>query len=55
MVADEARSTEKNVGKDESVRPKSANVTVEEALRRMEEFSAQRKEGLIATVRKGKG
>ena len=35
-------------------RTKRAEISGEEALRRMDEFAEQRKEKLIATVRKGK-
>lgn len=35
-------------------RPEAAKLSPEEALKRAQEFAAQRKEKLIATVRKGK-
>jgi hypothetical protein len=39
----------------EIVRPERAELSAEEVAKRMDEFAEQRKEKLIATVRKGKG
>jgi len=36
-------------------RPKPAKLSAEEALKRVQEFAAQRKEQLVAAVRKSKG
>lgn len=36
-------------------RPEPAKITAQEAVKRMQEFAAQRKEKLVAGVRKSKG
>jgi phage replication-related protein YjqB (UPF0714/DUF867 family) len=55
MAVDKVDRPEDEGQQVEIVRPRRAVVSEEEALQRMEEFPAQRKEKLIAAVRKVKG
>ena len=54
MAVEKVEVQEEDVARVEIVRPRRAAVSEEEALTRMNEFPEQRKEQMIATVRKGK-
>ncbi len=54
MASEKLETREEEAVNVEIVRPRRAHVSEDDAVKRMEEFAEQRKEKLIATVRKDK-